>query len=99
MREKAPGSTSPQVGSAKVTAGSYGDVTPERGEQRADHRRADDARQATGNDRELDGRQGGHSTRLHVAEARASLDHRHLNGGHPAAKALGDGALEDGVAQ
>src|ERR1700744_1825287 len=91
MRAKASGSTSPQVGSAKVsvTPGSYGDVVDltrdvvtEGGQQRADHDRARDAGESAGHHRELDAGERGHGARLHVAEARPALDDRHLDGGH-----------------
>src|SRR5271163_4723201 len=108
MRANAAGSTSPHVGSAKAAlmAGSYGHVVdrtghvaPEDRHEEADDGRADDAGQAARHHGELDAGQRGHGSRLHVAEARAALHDGHLDGGHPAAEALGDGTLENGVAQ
>src|SRR6516165_132014 len=82
MRANTSGSTSPQVGSAKVSLmpGSYGevvgmacDVVPEGGHESADDHGARDAREAPGDDGELQRRQRGHGARLEVAETRTAL--------------------------
>src|ERR1700722_18215569 len=82
IRLRAAGSTSPQVGSAKVAlmAGSYGhvvdltgDVATEDGQQRTDHSCADNAGEPTGHDGELNARECGDGAGLHVTEARTAL--------------------------
>src|SRR5580704_17943269 len=107
MRLKAAGSTSPHVGSANVLvmSGLYGhvvdltgDVAPEDGQERADQRRYDDAGETTRDDGELNAGQRSHRPRLHVAEAGPALHDGHLYGGHAAAEALRDGALQHGAA-
>src|SRR6516162_4580376 len=103
MRENAPGSTSPHVGSAHVvaaasvssgTVGSYGHVARVPGEvvaegrqQRADDGGARDAGQPARDDGELDAGEVRHQTGLEVAQARAALDDGHLDRRHAAAEA------------
>src|SRR5580698_8974032 len=108
MRLNAAGSTSPQVGSANAVliTGSYGhvvdltgDVATEDGQQCADDGGADNAGEPSRDDGELNARQRGDSTRLHIAEAWAALHDGHLNGGHAAAEPLRDRPLQNGVAQ